>query len=238
MADPPLPVRVAGHPAGGESLVVELSSVAAAMAVRRVAARTRTSRSSIVLAAICAVVARRASYRELVFPVLVSNRFERHLVNYVGTLVGASGATVEIGGRSFDELAGHTWTTVMEASRHGRYDAAKQDAMDKLIKEERGLRFNYDPLFNSLVPESWSGFTAGVRFQPEEIDAALAQTELTWRPMPFSGTQVQFRLNQIDGCLRLDVWRRAWCRGPSWSRCCWPSNACWSPPRAATSPAP
>ncbi len=52
----------------GESLAVELSSAAAAMAVRRVAARTRTSRSSIVLAAICAVIARRANYRELVFP--------------------------------------------------------------------------------------------------------------------------------------------------------------------------
>jgi hypothetical protein len=182
-----------------------MSSVAAAMAVRRVAARTRTSRSSIVLAAICAVIARRASYRELVFPLLSSNRFERHLVNYVGALAQASIATIEIGGRSFDELASHTWTTVMEASRHGRYDAARQAAMDELAEHERGLRFSYDPLFNSLVPESWSGLTAGVGFEPEEIDVALARTELRWRPMPFSGTPLQFRLSQIDGCLRLDL---------------------------------
>src|ERR1700678_1313325 len=66
-----------GARTGGESVVVELSSVAAAMAVRRVAARTRTSRPSIVLAAICAVIARRASYPELVLPLLSSNRFER-----------------------------------------------------------------------------------------------------------------------------------------------------------------
>jgi hypothetical protein len=197
---------VPGARASGESLLVELSSVAAAMAVRRVAARTRTSRSSVVLAAICAVVARRASYRELVFPVSSSNRFERHLVNYVGALVQDSIATVEIGGRSFDQLAGHTWTTVMEASRHGRYDAAKQAAMAELIEHERGLRFNYDSLFNSLVPESWSGLTAGVGFQPEEIDVALARTELRWRPMPVNATPIRFRLNQIDGCLRLGVW--------------------------------
>ena len=94
----------------------------------------------------------------------------------------------------------------MEASRHARYDAVKRDAMDELIEHERGLRFNYDPLFNSLVPESWSGLTAGVGFQPEEIDVALARTELRWRPMPVSGTPIQFRLNQVDGCLRLDVW--------------------------------
>jgi len=195
-----------GARTSGESLAVELSSAAAAMAVRQVAARTRTSRSSIVLAAICAVVAHRASYPELVIPLISSNRFERHLLNYVGPIAQASTATVEIAGRSFDELASHTWATVMEASRHGRYDTVKRDAMAELIEQERGLRFNYDPLFNSLIPESWSGLTAGVRFQPEEIDVALARTELRWRPMPFSKTPIQFRLTQVDACLGLDVW--------------------------------
>jgi hypothetical protein len=171
-----------------------------------VAARTRTSRSSVVLAAICAVVARRANYRELVFPVSSSNRFERHLANYVGVLAQGPVVTVEIGGRSFDELVRHTWTTVLEASRHGRYDAVRRDAMGELIEDERGLRFNYDTLFNSPFPESWSGLIAGVGFRPEEIDVALARTELRWRPMPVDATPIRFRLNQIDGCLRLDVW--------------------------------
>jgi hypothetical protein len=180
--------------------------VAAAMAARRVAARTRTSRSSVVLAAICAVVAQRASYRELVFPLVSSNRFERHLVNYVGSLAEVPIATVEIGGRSFDELAGHTWMRVAEASRHARYDPVKRAAMAELIEHERGLRLIHDPMFNSLVPESWSGLTADVGFEPGEIDVALARTELRWRPMPVSGNPIQFSLNQIDGCLRLDVW--------------------------------
>jgi hypothetical protein len=200
------PYALPGARPSGESLAVELSSQAAAMAVRQVAARTRASRSSVVLAAICAVIARRASYRELVLPLLSSNRFERHLVNYVGSLAQATIATIEIGGRSFDELVRHTWTRVVEASRHARYDAAKQAAMDELTEHERGLRFNFGPLFNSLVPESWSGLTAGVGFRPEEIDRALARTELRWRPTPFSDTPIQFRLNQVDGCLRLDVW--------------------------------
>jgi hypothetical protein len=174
--------------------------------VRQVAARTRTSRSSIVLAAICAVVARRTGYSELVFPLVSSNRFERHLVNYVGSVAEVPIATVEIAGRSFDELAGHTWATVMEASRHARYDPVKRAAMAELIEHERGLRLICDPMFNSLVPESWSGLTGGVGFAPEEIDAALTRTELRWRPMPVSGNPIQFSLNQIDGCLRMDVW--------------------------------
>jgi hypothetical protein len=195
-----------GARTSGESLAVELSSAAAAMAVHRVATRTRTSRSSIALAAICAVLARRASYPELVFPLLASNRFERHLVNYVGTLAQSSIATIEVGERSFDELAAHTWTAVLEASRHARYDNVKRDAMDRQIEHERGLLFNYDPLFNSLVPESWSGPTGGVGFKPEEIDVALARTELRWHPMPSGGTPIRFTLNQIGGCLQLDAW--------------------------------
>ena len=195
-----------GARASGESLAVELSSAAAAMAVRGVAARTRTSRSSVVLAAICAVLARRASYPELVFPLVSGNRFGPHLVNYVGSLAQSPIATVEIGGRSFEELAGHTWMRVMEASRYGRYDTARQAAMDKLTEHERGLRFSYGPLFNSLVPESWAGLTAEAGFQPGEIDVALARTELRWRPMPVSTLPIRFTLSQIDGCLRLEVW--------------------------------
>jgi hypothetical protein len=190
----------------GESLVVELSSVAAAMAVRQVAARTRTSRSSVVLAAICAVIARRAGYQELVLPLVSSNRFERHLVNYVGALAQNTAATVEIAGRSFDELAGHTWTRVAEASLHARYDPVKRDAMDELIEHERGLHLNRRQVFNNLVSESWSGLTAGVRFQPEKIEAALARTKLRWRPAPVNGNPIQFSLNQIDDCLRLEMW--------------------------------
>jgi hypothetical protein len=195
-----------GARAGGDSLAVELSSAAAAMAVRQVAARTRTSRSAIVLAASCAVVARRVRYRELVVPLLSSNRFDRHLVSYVGAVAQLAFATVEIGGRSFDELAGHTWTTVLEASRHARYDRVKKAAMDEPIEYQRGLLLNYEPFFNSLVPASWSGLTAGVRFQPEEIDAALARTELRWRPMPDGRPAIRLSLKQVDGCLLLEAW--------------------------------
>jgi hypothetical protein len=190
----------------GESLAVELSSAAAAMAVQQVAARTRTSRSAIVLAAICAVVARRASYPELVLPLVSSNRFERHLMNYVGPLAQGALAPVEIAGRSFDELAGHTWTAVMEANRQARYDTRKHRAMERLIGHERGLRLDNNPFFNSLVRESWSGLTAGVGFQPEEIGLALARTELRWRPMSGTGAPIRFSLHQVDGCLRLEAW--------------------------------
>ena len=144
--------------------------------------------------------------RELVFPLVSSNRFEAHLATYVGPLAQGAAATVEIAGRSFDELVRHTWTTVLEASRLARYDTARRDATNQLIEHERGLRLNLDPFFNSLVPESWSGLTAGVGVKPEEIGLALARTELRWRPALDGGVPLRFSLNQVDGCLRLDAW--------------------------------
>ncbi len=74
------------------------------------------------------------------------------------------------------------------------------------VEHERGTRFDYGPMFISVVPESWSGLTAGVRFQSAQIDAALARTGLRWRWLPASTTPVEFTLNQIDGCLRLAMW--------------------------------
>ncbi|MGW4116163.1 condensation domain-containing protein [Actinosynnema sp. NPDC004786] len=195
-----------GTRAGGEPVAVELSSAAAAMAVREVAARTRASRSAIVLAALCAVLSRRTGYRELVFPLLSSNRFDRRLAGYVGSLAQGTLVTVEVGDRGFDALVKHTWTAVLEASRHAGYDGADRGAMSERIEHERGLKFLYDPLFNSLVPESWSGINAGVKHRPEQIAAALRHTGLTWRPVHRNGTPVRFGLNQVDGRLRLDAW--------------------------------
>jgi hypothetical protein len=171
-----------------------------------VAARTRASRSNVVLAAVCAVVARRANYRELVLPLVSGNRFERRLVDYVGALSQNAFATVETAGRSFGELVRHTWMREAAASRHARYDTAKRDAMDELIEHERGLRLYLDPFFNNLLPASWSGPAAGAGFQPGEINLALARTELRWRPMPSNGTSLRFSLHQVEGCLRLDAW--------------------------------
>jgi hypothetical protein len=193
------------HPTG-ESLAVELSSAAAAIAVERVAARTRTSRSSTVLAAICAVLARRTGYQELVFPLLSSNRFERHLRHYVGSLAQGTIIPIEVAAKTFDALVKHTWISVIKACHHARYDAAKRAEVDKRIQHDRGLSFNYDPLFNSLVAESPAASDAVVEHHPEQVTAALQETELRWRPAPRNGSLMRFTLNQIDGPLRLNVW--------------------------------
>ncbi|WP_123747003.1 hypothetical protein [Saccharothrix texasensis] len=194
-----------GATATGESAAVEMSSPAAGRALRRIAARTRASRSSIVLAAISAVLAHRTGYRELILPLLSGNRFDRALTGYVGTLAQGCLAAVDVADHDFDTLVRHTWTAVLEASRHGRYDAAARAASDDRTAHDRGLVFDYDPLFNSTVPESWFGpNTPFARRAP--APATSGETTIRWRSTPRNGTPLRFGLTSVEPDLVLDVW--------------------------------
>jgi hypothetical protein len=186
-----------------ESLCAGLSSVAGALAAAAIAARTRTSRASIVLAAIGAVLAQRTGYRDLLFPALSSNRFEPRLTRYVGTLAQGCLTALEVPGLGFDALVRHTWTAVLESCRHGSYDAFRRVEMARRIEHDRGMRFDYEPLFNSVAAET------GVPNQvspPAMIEQARRSTSVSWRSMPAAASPLRFDLWQADEVLRLDLW--------------------------------
>jgi hypothetical protein len=187
----------------GESLCAGLSSVAGALATSAIAARTRTSRASIVLAAIGAVLAQRTGYRELVFPALSSNRFEPRLTRYVGTLAQGCLTALEVTERGFDALVRHTWTAVLESCRHSRYDAFRRVEMARRIEHDRGVRFDYEPLFNSVAAET--GLPNRVS-PPATIEQARRYTSVSRRPMPASTSPLRFDLCRADEVLRLDLW--------------------------------
>lgn len=184
------------------SMSVEISSKAAAIAVRRIAARTGRSRSSAVLAAISALLTWRVGQPALVFPTLASNRFERHLVGFLGTLVQATVAVVEVGTARFDELVGRSWQAVLRASRHGMYDALRHDALARQIADERGVRFSFEPFFNSPAVDLQNpvGETPPV--------PALMAGHATFRreEMRATGQLIRFDLLSFEPAMRLSLW--------------------------------
>lgn len=185
------------------SVCVELSSPAAAMALRAVTARTRTSPASVVLAAVCALISHRTGYRDLVLPTLSGNRFEPHLRQHVGSLAQTTLATVRVGDGTFDQLVRQAWAAVVHACRYGRYDVYERSAVARRVEHERGIVLDYDPLFNSLVTESRSvGGVAGL----SDLDSARQATELRWQPMPAGGPPIRFDLYQTDERMRLGCW--------------------------------
>jgi hypothetical protein len=127
------------------SVMVQMSSPAVTAALRHIAARTRMSRSSAVLAAICTLLTRRTGYQRLVFPALSGNRFERHLSDYVGTLSQSTLTVVDTDTPSFDQLIGRAWSAIVSSSRHGMYDAHRRDDVVARVQRDRGVRFNFKP---------------------------------------------------------------------------------------------
>lgn len=193
---------------GSGSVAVELTSTAAGMALRAVTARTRTSRASVVLAAIGAVLSHRTGTRELVLPTLSANRFEPHLRQHVGSLAQLALITLTIGDTTFDRLVRQAWAAVVAASRHGRYDVDRQRAVAGRIEHERGIVFDCEPLFNNLVIESGpaTGRTTAPVPTPGELEAARRATQVRRQPMPVGTTLIRFDLYRTDGELRLGCW--------------------------------
>ncbi|MFC0529916.1 condensation domain-containing protein [Phytohabitans kaempferiae] len=191
-----------GPPAGGG--IGQLSSPAAATALRHIASRTRTSRPTIVFAAMCAVLARRTGYRECRFPILSGNRFEPRLEQYVGTLAQSVLVRLDTDGASFDELVRRAFAAMLSASRNGAWDASVATRLHRRVATERGLYLRFEPLFNNLVVD-----TAAAGPPPDPVDSladAASRTEVVWRPAPPTSMPIRFDLWQVDGLLRLSGW--------------------------------
>ncbi len=189
-----------------DTVGVYMSSPAAALAARCVSARTRTSRSSCLLAALCAVLSVRTGYREIVFPVMPSNRFERHLYDYVGTLAQTGIAAIDVGSASFDELVRNAWSGMLKGCMHGVYDAYELEEIGNRIAHDRGVFFCFDAIYNCSVIES------GVPVEehppsPEYLTGMLSRTQLRRHPMPFRlATPVRFDVSRLEGEVELGGW--------------------------------
>ncbi|MFF5114496.1 condensation domain-containing protein [Streptosporangium sp. NPDC000509] len=189
-----------------DTVGVYMSSPAAALAVQCVSARTRTSRSSCLLAALCAVLSVRTGYREIVFPVMPSNRFERHLYDYVGTLAQTGIAAIDVGSASFDELVRQAWRGMLEGCMHSVYDVYELEKIHNRISHDRGVYFYFEAIYNCSVIES--GIPMNERApSPEHMTAMLSRTQLRHYPMPYRlATPVRFDVSRLEGEVELCGW--------------------------------
>lgn len=179
------------------SMSATLHSPEAAIALSAVSARTRVSRSSVVLAALCAVLAQRTGRHEIIVPILSGNRFDPRLVDYVGTLVQATVAAVDTRGATFDQLVARTWAAVVDASRYGMWDIDRMIEEGERIGFERGMRFQKEPLFNSTVVEGSPAAESPAPHGPTRIDV---------QPMPPTSALIRFDLYDISERVSLRLW--------------------------------
>ncbi|GAA3452152.1 condensation domain-containing protein [Dactylosporangium matsuzakiense] len=175
-----------------------MSSQAAAQALDHIAARTRVSRPTIVLAAWCALLHRRTGYDTCRFVMLSANRFESDLRDFVGSLAQSTFVAVEVAGAGFDELVRRTFGAVLQAGVNGAYHVYRQNESTRAVMAERGLAPSFEPLFNSSVVDT-RGFDAPPPRTP-------APTDLAWADLPPTNILLRFDLGQIDDTVVARVW--------------------------------
>jgi len=191
--------------AAGASVAVRMESQAAAAALLHITARARATRSSVVLAAICAVLARRTGYDRLVFNTVSGNRFDPRLVDYVGSLAQGCVAGVDTAAASFDTLVRRAWAGSVQAAANGVFDASERAALGREANHARGLDVSCDPLFNCTVVESRgtpSGAAPPLSWLPE------ARTRTTYQVEQLAPTAnlMRFDLFHLDGAVVLSAW--------------------------------
>jgi hypothetical protein len=199
---PSLHPEPSGVRSSGKAIAVTMNSPAAATALLAVAARNRMSRSSAVLACVCALLGARLGADELIFPTIMGNRSDRRLANYVGTLAQGTLVRAATSAASFDELVSQTWAAIVQSGLHGFYDAYARAKLVTAIERERGVTLSCDPLFNNLAAES----------RPRGRDAAdvppspmRARTTFQARSLPSVPTLIRFELHRVDDYLELTL---------------------------------
>jgi hypothetical protein len=197
------------EPAGAATL----SSAALALALPHIEARTHASRATIIMAAVCFVLGRRAGLPACRLPILSVNRFEPQLADFVGSLAQTTMLAVDLIDTGFDDLVRRTHSAMLRASRFGSYDIYRRVDITRQIVHQRGVKLGVEPIFNSLVqplrpgrlrpggPGSASGPQA---LQPnlEAIADALPRTWISWSSST-GATPVVFELLSADRVVRL-----------------------------------
>jgi hypothetical protein len=199
----PRPAQVT-RPGEGGALAGWLWSRAAALALPQIAARTGVTRPVTVLAALCALLARRTGQDRCVLAAMASNRPEGRLLDYVGTMTGDSIVSVDTCVQGFDELARRAQAATLVAGRSAMYDGATLTPAIGAIEHERGIAFARECVFNDVTGADSAPTAASTAGDPAGVMGALEHSELRWiESAGFGDTLLTFLLMYVEGEMML-----------------------------------
>jgi len=208
-------LAVPGHrPADGGSRMATLRSRAAALALARIADRTRAGQSVVILAAVATLLGLRTVNDRCQITALCSNRFAPASRDYVGTSAQDALIAVDLTAGTFDGIIQATRAAALTAYYHGQFDAVSLWQMIDRVSDDRGTEFHRDCVVNDLtgaavqVQAGPAGRVPASSF-PDGGDAASAMrdTRLVWAdadPRPLLFYFEVFGLTRRD--VSLSVW--------------------------------
>ncbi|MEH0639617.1 condensation domain-containing protein [Streptomyces bottropensis] len=158
---------------------LRIRSHSAAEALGVLAERTGTSRSKIVLTALCALTAHLAGQRRAVAVTISGNRRLPEVRNYVGTVAQDALLSVDTSGTTFDGLVNRVRESAELAYANSWFDAGELRKMLWRIGCERGTSFARDCVFNDISP---LGLDDWKRAGQEDPRDPAQEIQLDWLP--------------------------------------------------------
>ncbi|MEH0581032.1 condensation domain-containing protein [Streptomyces sp. B21-108] len=184
---------------------LRIRSHSAAEALGVLAERTRTSRSRIVLTALCALTAHLAGQRRAVAVTISGNRRLPGLTDYVGTVAQDALLSVDTSETTFDGLVHRVRKSAELAYANSWFDATELRKTIWRVACERGTSFARDCVFNDI---SSLGLDDWKRAGQEDPRDPAQEIQLDWLPAePFArGLELwAFRLKgELDLTLSAD----------------------------------
>ncbi|MFL6121690.1 hypothetical protein [Actinophytocola sp.] len=151
------------------------------LALHAVAARERVDDSPALLTAFLVAAARVTGVNPLLTLVLVSNRFRPGYADSVSALIKVTPFLLDVAGLTVGETVRRAAGKALNAYKCAYYDAYEQDEVIARVAAERGVEFDLSCYYNDRRQRD--RVHAGVPAPTaNEIRAALADSELSWRP--------------------------------------------------------
>jgi hypothetical protein len=194
-----------------------LWSRAGALALPHIAARTGASRQLVVLAAACTMICWRTGHDTCVLPVLASNRYQRQLRDYVGSLVQDGITVIDVRADSLDEVVHRAAAAVLRANHTSLVEAKALERAIRRAEHVRGIAWNRHCTFNDIsefpIPANGqpgadaeaaasaaSAAEAAEAADPGAAERALDQTRFSQMRAPGEEQQLLLLLlQQVDG---------------------------------------
>jgi hypothetical protein len=180
-------------------------SRAGALALPHIAARTGASRQLVVFAAACTMMSWRTGHDTCVLQMLVSNRYQRHLRDYIGCLVLDGITALDVRARSLDEMVRRAAAAVLRGNRNSMLSGNMIDRISRQVDHDRGITITRNSTFNDIsefMPVQDAAATNGGEAATDAAAAgrALGQTRFAQLPAPGAEEQLMLLfLQQVDG---------------------------------------
>ena len=186
-----------------------LWSRAGALALPLVAARTGASRQLVVFAAACTIIGWRTGHDTCVLPVLASNRYQRHLREYVGSLVQDGITAVDLRAGSLDEVVHRAAAALLRGNHNSLVDVKALERIVQEAEHARGITWCRYCTFNDISEFQAAADDAEPVTDAAAAERALDQTRFARLRVPGAEEQLLLLLlQQVEGELIMSATSR------------------------------